>query len=558
MQTTTPPNVMELLNLISEKAEKSKFPNTLFEDLDTPLSQLAAYFKVNKRESLWLSICYIKSFNNAEIELEDLADFFDCSLMKLLNCRKDLENLCKKGYLEKKFITKYRKLKTTRMPCFLVNEQLFLQITDNKPIKIKKNSFRRKSLTEVLALFEEQVELIIDEDSSYDLISEVFHKIFRENLHSSFIQWVYKSNTGLYNKLLFLSICWECINGSEDLYLKGKIEEIFKSKYEQVRKMQQMVQGKDYWVKNKQLELTCEQFVENSRIKLTAKTLKRLEDEKIVLFFKPTKEDHILMPEDIAEKTLFYDPNEARQYSHLQKLLHEEHFNAIQARLAAKGNPKGVNVLLHGYPGTGKTEMVLQLARQTGRSIYKVDISDTKSPWFGESEKKIKSVFNAYESYCKTSAHCPILLFNEADAVLSKRKDVNSGNVAKTENAIQNILLEALENFNGLLFATTNLLDNLDTAFDRRFLFKLQFEKPSPEVRAHIWASKLPQLNRKDCLELAERFNLSGGEINNVLKKADMDEVLYGTPPTFDTLIAYAREEGRTSQRVKKPIGFGS
>ena len=75
---------------------------------------------------------------------------------------------------------------------------------------------------------------------------------------------------------------------------------------------------------------------------------------------------------------------------------------------------------------------------------------------------KSKSIY-----LCKVK---PILLFNEADAVFSKRKDVNNGNVAQTENAIQNIILEEMENLDGILIATTNLADNLDGAFERRFV----------------------------------------------------------------------------------------
>jgi SpoVK/Ycf46/Vps4 family AAA+-type ATPase len=127
------------------------------------------------------------------------------------------------------------------------------------------------------------------------------------------------------------------------------------------------------------------------------------------------------------------------------------------------------------------------LAIDTNREIMKVEISQSKSMWFGESEKIIKRIFTDYKAFAKESKQTPILLFNEADAILSKRNAAGSSNVAQTENAIQNILLEEFENFEGILIATTNLASNLDTAFERRFLYKVQFQKPSVNIRAKIW-----------------------------------------------------------------------
>src|SRR5690606_29460031 len=101
--------------------------------------------------------------------------------------------------------------------------------------------------------------------------------------------------------------------------------------------------------------------------------------------------------------------------------------------------------------------------------------------------------------------HAPILFFNEADALISKRKDVGISATGETENRIQNILLEELENFRGILIATTNLVNNLDSAFDRRFLFKVEFQQPDLEVRSKIWKQKLPHLSSEDSSLLASQ-----------------------------------------------------
>jgi SpoVK/Ycf46/Vps4 family AAA+-type ATPase len=76
-------------------------------------------------------------------------------------------------------------------------------------------------------------------------------------------------------------------------------------------------------------------------------------------------------------------------------------------------------------------------------------------------------------------------------------KSIGSGNVDQTENAIQNIILEEMENLDGILIATTNLTENLDKAFERRFLFKIRFDKPTLEAKTNIWKDKIPACRKR-------------------------------------------------------------
>ena len=140
------------------------------------------------------------------------------------------------------------------------------------------------------------------------------------------------------------------------------------------------------------------------------------------------------------------------------------------------------------------------------REIMKVDISQSKSMWFGESEKIIKRIFTNYRVYLKGCSRTPILFFNEADAIISKRYESGFSSLTQTENAVQNIILEELENFEGIFFATTNFA-SFDPAFERRFLFKIEFQKPDIPVKAKIWQSKLPSLSESECELLARRYD---------------------------------------------------
>lgn len=211
---------------------------------------------------------------------------------------------------------------------------------------------------------------------------------------------------------------------------------------------------------------------------------------------------------------------------------------------------------LRGAPGTGKTETVLQLARQTGRDILQVDVSKIKSCWVGESEKNIKNLFDTYRDKVKKSEKAPILLFNEADAIINKRQEGAERAVDKMENSIQNIILQEMEDLNGIMIATTNLAQNMDKAFERRFLYKIKFEKPTLEARMHIWQEMIPTLSEDDTMTLAEKYEFSGGQIENIARHNAINGILYGEKAnSLEALMSYCDNERLETKQTRK-IGF--
>mgnify|MGYP003795379925 CR=1 FL=1 len=189
------------------------------------------------------------------------------------------------------------------------------------------------------------------------------------------------------------------------------------------------------------------------------------------------------------------------------------------------------------------------------REIMKVDISQSKSMWFGESEKIIKRIFTNYRVYLKGCSRTPILFFNEADAIISKRYESGFSSLTQTENAVQNIILEELENFEGIFFATTNFAKNFDPAFERRFLFKIEFQKPDIPVKAKIWQSKLPSLSESECELLARRYDFSGGQIDNIVRKNEIYEVVNGATIEFNKIIEFCDNE-LLHKKQHKRIGY--
>jgi AAA+ superfamily predicted ATPase len=378
--------------------------------------------------------------------------------------------------------------------------------------------------------------------------------ILRHSSHLPLVRIIKELLPDIRDQYFYLYLIWETIGGKERIDIADTLERIYDRAPARVDYMQKLLSTCHILMQNDLLEIVEARFFNDTSIKLTEKSLDLLSECEIKLFVRHKKRSNVLSPDQIPVRELIFKEEEMKQLELLKKLLHDNHFAETQNRLASKNLPKGITALLHGAPGTGKTESVLQIARETEREIMKIDISQSKSMWFGESEKIIKRVFTDYKSLCKACERTPILFFNEADAILSKRVDVGSSNVAQTENTIQNILLEELENFEGILLATTNLAKNFDPAFERRFLFKIEFQKPDTITKAKIWKLKIPILTADQFNALAVRYNFSGGQIDNIVRKTEIHEIIHGLTTSYETIIEYCNEE--LLQRKRVEVGF--
>ena len=176
--------------------------------------------------------------------------------------------------------------------------------------------------------------------------------------------------------------------------------------------------------------------------------------------------------------------------------------------------------------------------------------------WVGESEKNIKALFDRYRSLVEKEEKAPILFFNEADAIIGKRQEGAERAVEKMENSIQNIILE-MENLTGIMIATTNLTQNMDKAFERRFLYKIQFNKPSVEARQSIWESMLPDISKEDAHILASQYGFSGGQIENISRKRSVEKILYGEDGNgLERLKELCDNESIIKTDKQRKIGF--
>ncbi|MDD3877493.1 MAG: AAA family ATPase [Bacteroidales bacterium] len=545
--------VLKSIGRVYEAAKGSKLEAGLFENIDTELKELAAYFNTTEKQAFFLSIVFTMNYKGDTVDIKDLVDLFDCNPISVLEHSDDIDLLFKRNFFIK--MKSNHPVKIARSnDQLIIHKSLSEAILKDQPLPYLEKE-KPATLVDVLEKIYNIGEQRYNEEISTVELFEELNNVIEANLDFPLIKRLKNMGLDLGDTFLLMYVIWKTIIGNECTDLGVAVKGIYDISSVRLYYTQSIMAGNNPLIKMNFLEIEEARFFDDTRIKLCDTTLDILKEEGIKLFASKKKKNNIIEPQNINSKVLYFNKEEQQQMEMLKQILNDTRLKEIQLKMHSKSLPTGITALLHGFPGTGKTESVLQIAKEANRDIVKVDISQTKSMWFGESEKIIKRIFTDYNEYAKECKTIPILFFNEADAIISKRKDITDSNVAQVENTIQNIILEELENFKGIFIATTNMLDNIDAAFERRFLFKLQFKKPSIAVKAKIWHSKLPFLSEKECYELAKRFDFSGGQIDNIVRKIDMQEIIKGVPIGFIEIIGFCENEN-FSLKHRTKIGF--
>ncbi|EAH7568724.1 TPA: ATP-binding protein [Campylobacter jejuni] len=274
-----------------------------------------------------------------------------------------------------------------------------------------------------------------------------------------------------------------------------------------------------------------------------------LKDQDIFELIEPSADiNDIIMPENTKEL--------------LENILKQQDKKVLE-RLHSWGIKSNKNIeakiIFYGPAGTGKTMSALAMAKSMKKPVLSFDCSKILSKWVGESEQNVRKIFDTYKNIVQTCKQSPILLLNEADQFLSTRVDRSSGS-DKMHNQMQNIFLEQIERFSGVIIATTNFLESLDSAFSRRFDYKIEFKKPDFKDRLKIWEKFLPKkaLFEKDFnINILSNYELSGAQILMVVKNTAL-KVAVSQDGVFkmQDFIESIQKELNSSFDKSKIVGF--
>lgn len=546
-------HIVQLLASLVKKLKGSKLKPSVLKSVDNDLKTIAQYLTISENQVLIFSVIFALQMNDKyKLGMYEIARYLDVNFIDLMVYKTDIDVLISRRFVLTEGVT----LKSTvpfKNLTFSIEKETLSSIFMNDTIyepKPKKEMDISSFVHKVSDLIECRSNETIDTCDLLSLVADLEIK----NKHLKMLEKIEFLNLQLEDRLFFYEMCDDFIK-DEKTEINCTLNQIYDEINDRYTKMREIKEETNRLIEFGLIKLNPGNFMTDAYLELAEKGIEFFLGENATIFLK--KADKNFIPVDkIAAKVLFYDEKLEKQVQFVQESLKNDNFISMQNRLENMAMPKGMTAIFYGAPGTGKTETVYQLAKTTGRAIMHVDISQSKSMWFGESEKKIKEIFTNYASLCQSSDIKPILLFNEADGIFGKRKDGNASNVAQTENAIQNIILEEMEKLDGILIATTNLNQNLDAAFERRFLFKVKFEKPTIEAKQKIWQSKLNWLSENDALQLATDYSFSGGEIDNIVRKATMESVLTGEQPNMEHIITYCGNERFSSNSNSTRLGF--
>ena len=539
---------MTLLRAIERVVEVSKDSKLKAEakaDMAEEVKYLAEHYGITERQAILFCVCMEKGPRN--VDFDDLAKHLDVSNIRILGYSGDIDALARRRLL------RYRDAKDE--DCFDIPQPVIKALKRNEVYEMPS----RKNL-DCAGLFEVIGQMFEDLDDDAILPKDLYEELqvlFKENPQIGFCKKIKElGRLRMEDFLLLVFFCHQLVNKDDDDIRFGQMEDCFTTQADYVVAKGRLRNSEHPLIIKKLIEHRCSDGIaDTSRYKLTEQTKRHLLAE-MRLNIAEEKLADVIKAKDLKAKKMFYVEENQRQVGELQSFFVPENYRKIRERMEQTGFRTGFACLFYGGPGTGKTETVYQLARQTGRDIMVVDVPQIKSKWVGDSEKNIKALFDRYRELVKKAKQTPILLFNEADAIIGIRKQGAQNAVDKMENSIQNIILQEMEMLDGIMIATTNLTQNLDKAFERRFLYKIKFEKPTVEARVLIWRTMIPDLSEMDAKTLAAKYDFSGGQIENIARHYTIDSILHDAKEDKLAMLINHCDNERLDENTPKRIGF--
>ena len=523
------------------------------EKIISNLELVGTFFSVELLDALLLTpFISAKIIKNKSINRSDVLEWIRVDLHDALSLTSRLNKLCVNGILLKSYSdfssNDGYKLSNKAYQCLVSNTSY-----SNKSQGIERNSLAFLDACHQLidiadgeyfyfdALVDE-IKQIIDE---YDSIKQV-KKLKRFKLNNMELMILI---VGLYQQLLDgkNSIDIERITRSLNISLRSRME-----------LNMSIMEGKSKLITHKLITNKNNMFKSLTEMTISEDFLNYYSEfHRNKGVQKPLKRGGLIAPNNIVKQNLFYNTLEQEEIDRLCKILDEKQYQTVINELTKQQLSSAITVLLYGKPGTGKTSTVLDIAEKTGRVVYKVDVETIKEAFVGESEKNLVEVFEEYKYLLTINEKHPILLLNEADGLLKNRITGDTNAVGEMLNTMTTLLLEKLENFNGILFATVNE-PAFDSAFDRRFLIKTELKLPETATRINIIHNQFPELENSVLTAIAEQYPLTGGQISNIKRKLAMRKILEPATDINACIIPLCEQEFvlQQSNLMKTISGF--
>lgn len=448
---------------IIEVVRNSRNDPRIYEVATRPISYIKNLLFLTERQAIVYAIV-MDMYYDSRISTFDIARCLDITPLKAMIFGPDLEELCKRKYLVENFD------EDAPNKNYSVTKEAIVSLQQDCAISYRNSSV--DCAEEWFSALDKFITARCNRRIDYETLCLRVDDLIKQNKDLPMIK-KYRIKEGQLTteeKMLFWWVCNMVVCAGYEAMVPDNFRKLYDDIAMHRTQRKSLALGSNGLIKYGLLRIarSSEQRTKDS-YELSPWVVKEMLAE-LELETVANSSNDIVDHASITPKQLYYNAKEQHAINQLASLLQPSRFAEVREELQKQGFRRGFACLFHGAPGTGKTETVLQLARVTGRNLMQVNISDIKSMWVGESEKNIKAIFSRYRRLVDESDIAPILLFNEADAIIGKRLENVSRSVDKMENSMQNIILEEIEKLDGILIATTNLTSNMDTAFERRFL----------------------------------------------------------------------------------------
>lgn len=548
---------LRLISIIAVAMKKSNFLPDGTRSFTNAVERLCGYLSLNETQVILFASLFTFYYDSGErpVAFMGIADFYSCNPLAVLQYQPEIPAILERGILEE---VESEDSNVTR-PYYKVPQFVTDAILADRPIP-PADEHRVRTVQTFLRQVERAGDVRVDSSQKIQTLYSIVEAKERSHKNVATLANVKKLLPDVADRTILYDIAAGMVNHiNTEVDLMVLINRSTDESSARQAVLEQFMGETHVLFALELVQFENKASMMDSTVSLTDKAFGLLLGEEGKFYQKKLGDKQLRRPDKIQEKELFYMEENAREVEKLTAALDDENLRRLQSRLEERKLPRGICALFYGEPGTGKTETVYQMARKTNRPVMHVDIGSMRSQWYGETEQKFSKLFNDYRKMCESAEKggepAPILLFNEADAIFGRRIEISSqGGGGRVDNTIQNILLEEMERLRGILVATTNLEGNLDGAFERRFLFKVKFQKPDSEVKAKIWRSNLGWLTEEQARLLAREFPFSGGEITNIVRKVALDEILGGSVPPFEDVLSYCRSEKIRSGRAD--VGF--
>ena len=538
------PTLLQAIEKVVELAEDSKMSEEFMLKAAPEIGLLAESFGITERQAVLFCVCMEKG--PRRVDYDDLASFLDLNKIGVLSYASDIDALVRRRLL------KFRDVKDE--DDFDIPSVVIRSLKHNEVYQLPlRKGLDCAAMFELLAQWFEDLD---DDAISPHALCEELQQLFEDNPQVGFVKHLKAYHLNAEDEMMVTYFAHRLVNHDDDDIRFCDIEDLYENKADFTSAKGKLRSGEHKLQNKKLIEHKCvDGLADVTKYKMT-ETAKRELLAEMKINETEEKLANMLDVSRLPKKQLFFPKDIQQQVEELGSFLQPENYQKIQERMKEKGFRYGFACLFYGSPGTGKTETVYQLAKKTGRNIMLVDVPQLKSMWVGQSEKNVKALFDRYREQVKRSKLTPILLFNEADAIIGKRKNGAENAVDKMENSLQNIILQEMEQLDGIMIATTNLQQNMDKAFERRFLYKIKFEKPTEEARAGIWHAMIPELSDLDIHTLASKYDFSGGQIENIARHYAIDTILHGQSEDALPMLIHHCDNERLDEKSVKRIGF--